>query len=81
MNAAAPAPELRARPRRRAAQKHGFALSRAEVDAIIACDENAAAPLITRMYDFLTPQARGAAGVAAGLETVRCVCATLMRLC
>jgi hypothetical protein len=64
---------------RRAAQKHAFPVSRAEVDAVIACEADAAAPLIRRLFDFLTPQARGGAATAAAgaLDGLRCVRAAL----
>jgi hypothetical protein len=70
-----PRPASFSPPARRAAQKHAFPVSRAEVDAVIACEADAAAPLIRRLFDFLTPQARGGAATAAAgaLDGLRCV--------
>ena len=46
-----------------APQKLGFVLSRAEAEAVIACEPDAAPTLIARLFDFLTPVARGALGL------------------
>jgi hypothetical protein len=55
--------------RRSPSQKLGFVLSRAEAEAVIACEPDAAPTLVARLFDFLTPVARG----VPGLYSLRCV--------